>query len=81
MMPPILIPLVETLMIYAWSEDAAKSWSTKTWFDMGIFPYDGRVITYHCLVDKTPCYTSFDTDASKAMLSKKFYNEHTLCIQ
>ena len=45
---------------------------------MGIFPVDGRASTYGYLVDKTPCYTLFDTGSSKAMLNKKFYDEHSI---
>ena len=37
---------------------------------MGIFPFHGRATTYGYLVGKTPCYTLFDTGASKAMLNK-----------
>ena len=48
------------------------------WFDMGIFPVDSRASTYGYLVNKTPCYTLFDTGASKAMLNKKFYDEHPI---
>ena len=48
---------------------------------MGIFPVDGRASTYGYLVDKTPCYTLFDTGASKAMLNKKFYDEHPILHQ
>ena len=47
-------------------------------FDIGIFPLDCRATTYAYLVDKTPCYTLFDTGTSKAMLSKKFYDEHSI---
>ena len=49
---------------------------TKTWFDVGIFPFDGRTTTNGYLVDKTPCNTLFNTSASKAMLNKKFYDKH-----
>ena len=45
---------------------------------MGIFPVDGRASTYGYLVDKTPCFTLFDTGASKAMLNMKFYGEHPI---
>ena len=48
---------------------------------MGISPFDGRATTYGYLVDKTPCYTLFDTGASKAMLNKKFYDEHPILHQ
>ena len=48
------------------------------WFDVGIFLFDGRENTNRYLVDKTPCYTLFDTGASKAMLNKKFYDEHPI---
>ena len=56
----------------------AKAQANKTWFDMGIFPVDSRASTYGYLVDKTPCYTLFDTGASKAMLNKNFYDEHPI---
>ena len=49
---------------YLWSQNNAKSWSTKTWFDVGVFPFDGRETTYGYLVDKTSCYTLFDTGVS-----------------
>ena len=42
---------------YFWSQDYVKSQAIKTWFDMGIFPVDGRASTYGYLVDKTPCLT------------------------
>ena len=45
---------------------------------MGIYPFDGRATTYGYLVDKTPCFTLFDTGASKAMLNKKLYDEHPM---
>ena len=45
---------------------------------MGIFPFDGRSTTYRYLVDKTPGYNLLDKCASKAMLSKKFYDEHPI---
>ena len=61
-----------------WSQDNAKAQATRTWFDMDIFPVDGRASTYGYLVDKTPCYTLFDTGTSKAMLKKKFYGEHSI---
>ena len=48
---------------------------------MGIFPFDSRATTYGYLVDKTPCYTLFDTGASKAMLNKRFYDEHPILHQ
>ena len=48
-----------------------KKQSTKTWFDMGLFPFDGRSTTYGYLVDKTPCYTFLE-------LNKKFYDEHPI---
>ena len=63
-------PHVDISATYLWSQDDAKSQATKTWFDMGIFPVDGRASTYGYLVDKTHCYTLFDTGASKAMLNK-----------
>ena len=43
---------------------------------MGIFPVHGRASAYGYLVDKTPCYTLFDTGAYKATLNKKFYDDH-----
>ena len=45
---------------------------------MGIFPVDSRAPTYGYLLDKTLCYTLFDTGASKAVLNKKFYYEHLI---
>ena len=74
-------PHVDISTTYLWSQDDAKSQATKIWFDMGIFPVDGRASTYGHLVDKTPCYTLFDTGASKAMLNKKFYDEHHILHQ
>ena len=71
-------PHVDISATYLWSQDDAKEQATKTWFDMGIFPVDGRASTYGYLVDKTPCFTLFDTGASKAMLNKKFYDEHPI---
>ena len=59
-------PHVDISATYLWSQDDAKTQATKTWFDMGIFPVDGRASTYGYLVDKTPCFTLFDTGASKA---------------
>ena len=61
-----------------WSHDDAKSHSTKTWFDVGIFPFHGRVSTNEYLVYKTPFYTLFCTCAYKAMLNRKFYDEHPI---
>ena len=69
-------PNVDISATYLWSKDDAKSQLTKTWFDMGIFPFEGRKTTYGYLIDKTLCYTLFDTGAPKAMLNKKFYDEH-----
>ena len=57
-------------------QEDAKSQSSKTWFDVGIFPFGCRATAYGYLVDKTPCNTLFDTGASKAMLNKKFYDEY-----
>ena len=57
-------PHVGISATYLWSQDDAKSQLTRTWFDMGIFPFDGRATTYGYLVDKTPCYTLFDKSAS-----------------
>ena len=71
-------PHVDISATYLWSQDDAKSQATKTWFDMSIFPVDGRASTYGYLLDKTPCYTLFDKRASKAMLNKKFYDEHPI---
>ena len=71
-------PHVYISATYLWSQDDTKSQSTKTWFDMDIFPFDGRAITYAYLVVKTPCYPMFDMGASKAMLNKKFYDEHSI---
>ena len=48
---------------------------------MGIFPFGGIATTYGYLVDKIPCYTLFDTCASKAMLSKKVYDEYPILHQ
>ena len=48
---------------------------------MGIFPVHGRASTYGYLVDKTLCYTLFDTGASKARLNKKFYDGHQILHQ
>ena len=48
---------------------------------MDIFPFDGQPTTYECLVDKTPCYTLCNTGGSKAMLTKKFYDEHPILHQ
>ena len=69
---------VDISATYLWSQVDAKVQAAKTWFDMGIFPVDGRVSTYGYLGDKTPYYTLFDTGASKAMLNKKFYDEHSI---
>ena len=63
-------PHVDISATYLWSLDEAKSHSTKTWFDVGIFPFDGRETTYGYLVDKTLCYTLFHTGASKAILNR-----------
>ena len=38
----------------------------------------GLILVCSYLVDKIPCYTLFDIGASKAMLNKKFYNEHPI---
>ena len=37
-----------------------------------------RASTYGYLVDKTPCYTLFNTGASKAMLNKKLYDKYPI---
>ena len=71
-------PHVDISATYLWSQDDAKAQTTKTWFDMGIFPVDGRASTYEYLVDKMACFTLFDTGASKAMLNMKFYDEHPI---
>ena len=63
---------------YLWSQDDAKAQATYTCFDIGIFLVDGRVSIYGYLVDKTPCYTLYDTGASNAMLNNKFYDEHPI---
>ena len=42
----------------------------------GYISLHGRATTNGYFVDKTPCYTLFDTCASKAMLNKKFYDKH-----
>ena len=52
-----LDPHLDILATYLWSEDDAKSQSTKTWFDIGIFLFEGRATTYGYLVGKTSCYT------------------------
>ena len=44
-------PHVDLSATYLWSQDDAKTQATKTWFDMGIFPVDGRASTYGYLVD------------------------------
>ena len=51
------VPHVDISVTYLWSQDDAKSLLTKIWFDMSIFPFDGRATTYGYLLDKTPCYT------------------------
>ena len=45
---------------------------------MDIFPFDSRASTDGYLVEKTPCYTLFDTGTSKAMLNKKFYDKYPI---
>ena len=50
-------PLVDMSATYLWSQEDAKVKATKIWFDMSIFPVDGRASTYGYLVDKTPCFT------------------------
>ena len=37
-------PHVDISATYLWSQDDAKSQATKTWFDMGTFPVDGRAL-------------------------------------
>ena len=39
-------PHVDISVTCLWSQDDAKSQPTKTWFDVGIFPFDGRSTTY-----------------------------------
>ena len=34
-------PFVDITATYLWSQEDAKSQATKTWFVVGIFPYDG----------------------------------------
>ena len=68
---------VDISVTYLWSEDDAKFQSTKTWFDVGKFPFDGRATTNRYMVEKMLCCTLFDTGASK----QKFYNEHPLLLQ
>ena len=46
-------PHVNISATYLWSQDDAKTQATKTCFDMGIFPVDGRASTYGYLVHKT----------------------------
>ena len=48
---------------------------------MGIFLFNGRATTKGYLVDKTHCFTFFDTGASKAMLNKTFFDEHPILHQ
>ena len=74
-------PPVDISATYLWPQDDAKAQATKTWFDVGIFLFDGRATTYGYIVDKTPCFTLFDTGASEAMLNKKFYDEHSILHQ
>ena len=38
---------------YLWSQDDAKSQSTKIWFDVGIFPFNGTATRNEYLVDRT----------------------------
>ena len=71
-------PHVDISSTYLLSQEDAKAQATKTWFDMGIFSVDSRTSTYGYLVDKRPCYTLFDTCASKAMLNKMFYDGHPI---
>ena len=71
-------PHVDISATYLCFQDDAKSQSTKTWFNVGIFPFDGRAITCGYLEDKTPCHTLFDTGASKAIMNMKFYDEHPI---
>ena len=74
-------PYIDISTTYLWSPYDAKSQSAKTLCGMGIFPFDGRATTYRYLVDKIICYTLLDTGASKAMLNKKFYDEHPILHQ
>ena len=39
-------PHVDISATYLWSQDDANAQATKTWFEMGIFPIDGRASTY-----------------------------------
>ena len=66
---------------YLRSQDDAKFQPIKTWFDVGIFPFDDRATTNEYLIDSTPCYTLFEKGASKAMLNEKFYFEHPILHQ
>ena len=71
-------PHVDISATYLWSQEDAKAQATKTWFDISIFPVDGRASTHGYLVDKTPHFTLFDTGASEGMLNMKFYDEHPI---
>ena len=46
---------VDISATYLWSQDDTISQSTKTWFDVGILPFDGKAITNGYLVDNMPC--------------------------
>ena len=70
---------VDESATYLCSQDDAKCQSTETWFDLGTFPFDGIAISNGYVVDKLPCYTLFNT--SKALLNRKFYNEHPILHQ
>ena len=39
-------PHVDISATYLWSQDDAKSQSTKTWFDVSIIPFGGRATTH-----------------------------------
>ena len=46
------VPCVDISATYFWSQDDENSQATKTWFDMGIFPVDGRASAYGYLVNE-----------------------------
>ena len=48
---------------------------------MGIFPFDVGAPTNRYLADQTPCYTLFDTGASKAKLDRKYCDKHSILHQ
>ena len=57
--------------------DDAETKATKTWLDVGIFPFDGRSATNGCSVYKTLCHILL----SKAILNSRFYGEHPILHQ